>query len=1070
MKKSFSNYDTAEQESSELTSDDRLILSGYSNQNQVPLSRSFLSKSQEDLIGSVRRRSSSTSSKQRPRSTLGIPKGSDYYEDFPELTVTKENRSGSQTNIARSRVGFHNSLRGCCSYENIIDSSPERLISPSPSESQIHRRGYSSQERFLRLSREDLNGVRFDGGASGSDSAITKREKIGNSNNQANKQSSSMAQNQSGADGWSEIQNLLQKTQLENNSMKQQIEQLMQENQLLKEKIQDGGGGANHERRTDSEKAFLLNIDSGSKGKGSTVSSTELSPKEKGSIEALTPEPVSENGHQSAYASVSDDVFVADDRAGMAESTNWEVQSIRSEGSVACLQDRIHQMEETHHSVNEELQATLQELEDMQESVGDLTFENDRLMEEKGILLEALCSQTEKLHRSRAEVEFLKSALEANNVVYDSDAFDETYISDKSQIEQQILDLMTNQAEECEVKGLFRDLRNQKEYEHMIASLREKNGELEATLESVITEKMEIEKNLNEHKSSSASDQLEMERLKTRIQHERAQTSEILQSSDKPDFAGMLENIEREKDMLETEKADLEEALAKSKNENSKLCNTIAKLEEESEKDKTLYNHEIMDLKEEIKRVTSEKAELETEIVNLKDSLEEMDIECERHLAEKQQDAATINELQLTIKSMKQYKQDLERTMNDVRRKSARDEDEWRQFQADLQTAVVIANDIRNEAQEELENIKRDKVALQEKLEKQNFEVTQLRRQMGLIGPTSPTTTKTRSQSMMSSFERRNTETGGLKRSSSGSNNVKLSVKNLVQSIESAAQQGKASPPLPSAQPPAFPTERRRSIGSSNKKSEPKQPSRRYSNPVLPSSEASKLSHSSTWRKMDESLNRDNKPFSSRYPEPTSLRDRLGSSSGLRTTQTDSVPKEARLYDPRKTLSNIISQKMTSPQKDNKEDGGAIGLGAIGKTSSLHQPLTPTRRASETAEKKDPLAVLVKDRGGSKRNALLKWCQLQTYGYKGIDVTNFSSSWNDGLAFCALIHSYLPQKIPYSELNSQDKRRNFKLAFEAAESVGVPSILDVDDMVAMERPDWQSVMTYVTCLYKHFEG
>lgn len=40
---------------------------------------------------------------------------------------------------------------------------------------------------------------------------------------------------------------------------------------------------------------------------------------------------------------------------------------------------------------------------------------------------------------------------------------------------------------------------------------------------------------------------------------------------------------------------------------------------------------------------------------------------------------------------------------------------------------------------------------------------------------------------------------------------------------------------------------------------------------------------------------------------------------------------------------------------------------------------------------------------------------------QGVDITNFSSSWNDGLAFCALLHSYLPDKVLYSTLNSDDK-------------------------------------------------
>lgn len=91
-------------------------------------------------------------------------------------------------------------------------------------------------------------------------------------------------------------------------------------------------------------------------------------------------------------------------------------------------------------------------------------------------------------------------------------------------------------------------------------------------------------------------------------------------------------------------------------------------------------------------------------------------------------------------------------------------------------------------------------------------------------------------------------------------------------------------------------------------------------------------------------------------------------------------------------------------------------------------------------ERKDPLNGLVKN-GGSKRNALLKWCQFKTVGYRNIDITNFSSSWNDGLALCALLHTYLPDKIPYDSLTPQEKKRNFSLAFSAAESVGIPTTL-----------------------------
>nr|XP_034827868.1 uncharacterized protein LOC117985287 [Maniola hyperantus] len=124
----------------------------------------------------------------------------------------------------------------------------------------------------------------------------------------------------------------------------------------------------------------------------------------------------------------------------------------------------------------------------------------------------------------------------------------------------------------------------------------------------------------------------------------------------------------------------------------------------------------------------------------------------------------------------------------------------------------------------------------------------------------------------------------------------------------------------------------------------------------------------------------------------------------------------------------------------------------------------------DICERKDPLNALQVKNGGSKRNALLKWCQQKTLGYNNIDITNFSSSWNDGMALCALLHSYLGEsRIPYASLSPHDKRTNFSVAFAAAETVGIPTTLNIQDMIQQERPDWQQVMAYVTSIYKHFE-
>jgi len=51
------------------------------------------------------------------------------------------------------------------------------------------------------------------------------------------------------------------------------------------------------------------------------------------------------------------------------------------------------------------LEATLQELDDLQRSVCELTSDNEKLTDERTILLESLCTQTEKLEHARLQVQ-----------------------------------------------------------------------------------------------------------------------------------------------------------------------------------------------------------------------------------------------------------------------------------------------------------------------------------------------------------------------------------------------------------------------------------------------------------------------------------------------------------------------------------------------------------------------------------------------------------------------------------------------------------------------------------------
>lgn len=97
----------------------------------------------------------------------------------------------------------------------------------------------------------------------------------------------------------------------------------------------------------------------------------------------------------------------------------------------------------------------------------------------------------------------------------------------------------------------------------------------------------------------------------------------------------------------------------------------------------------------------------------------------------------------------------------------------------------------------------------------------------------------------------------------------------------------------------------------------------------------------------------------------------------------------------------------------------------------------------------------------SAKEGLLLWCQKKTKGYRDVNVTNFTESWKDGLAFCALIHVHRPDLLDFSTLSKKNAHENLELAFDVAEKkLGIPRLLDVEDMDGI--PDERSVITYVS--------
>ncbi|XP_033860649.3 EH domain-binding protein 1-like isoform X12 [Acipenser ruthenus] len=110
---------------------------------------------------------------------------------------------------------------------------------------------------------------------------------------------------------------------------------------------------------------------------------------------------------------------------------------------------------------------------------------------------------------------------------------------------------------------------------------------------------------------------------------------------------------------------------------------------------------------------------------------------------------------------------------------------------------------------------------------------------------------------------------------------------------------------------------------------------------------------------------------------------------------------------------------------------------------------------------------------GKKPNAsqsLLAWCREVTKNYRGVKITNFTTSWRNGLAFCALFHHFRPDLLDYKSLNPQDIKENNKRAYDGFASLGISRLLEPSDMVLLAIPDKLTVMTYLYQIRAHFSG
>ncbi|XP_060108347.1 EH domain-binding protein 1-like protein 1 isoform X2 [Heteronotia binoei] len=174
-----------------------------------------------------------------------------------------------------------------------------------------------------------------------------------------------------------------------------------------------------------------------------------------------------------------------------------------------------------------------------------------------------------------------------------------------------------------------------------------------------------------------------------------------------------------------------------------------------------------------------------------------------------------------------------------------------------------------------------------------------------------------------------------------------------------------------------------------------------------------------------------------------------------------------------------------APKQSRQADGAGHGVSSkavtevprkatdpLAGSTSQPDPPRPVTESAPTVSTAAPQAVdspcsptLV-----SSSQSLLEWCQEVTAGYRGIRITNFTTSWRNGLAFCAILHHFHPEMIQYDTLDPLDIRHNNKLAFDGLASLGISRVMDPADMVFLTVPDRLIVMTYLCQIRAFFTG
>lgn len=389
--------------------------------------------------------------------------------------------------------------------------------------------------------------------------------------------------------------------------------------------------------------------------------------------------------------------------------------------------------------------------------------------------MESLCRQTEKLEDSRSKVDTLKGLLlreeqpeeskgyntereqklvdllkvtnyKQATIFFYSTLFRRVYLNvflffylQSAQEERETL-LQKQEELTAELKGL-RVTAEASSTE--IDRLTKRVHFLESTIDAANGERKQLDLELAHARQEGANRSIEISRLATLLDNARAKIEELEQSRQvetQSEADELLDAARREKDTLETQAAALQEQLARSHCDHDRLKDQYSQLQEEykvcSESLKCCLRYKIFyiyqffylqvarnnaksaidDLEYRLAQLKDERLSVSTELQLVRDSLAELQTQCQRHLEDKRELKAALSEAQRKEREAQALLLELERALAEERKLRQEESAEWEQFQTDLLMTVRVANDFKTEAQSELERVVMENKAQRDKL------------------------------------------------------------------------------------------------------------------------------------------------------------------------------------------------------------------------------------------------------------------------------------------------------------------------------------------------------------------